>query len=613
MLLFKQYATRWPLRLGLLTMLVLLVLAWHFYLERSAYYDLAFHLFKYFQTDALFIQNRRFAVVLTQFPALSAIRAEWSMQAILRTYSVVFALYYLGVFLLSAYWFKNAQVALVVPLLFVLIASRTFYWAQSELPQGLALLLLFYAGVARQAPLQRSFSTLALLALVPAFIFCHPLIVIPFLFLWTYDWLLNRRFRDWLYYFVLALALGTYQYRSATIPLGNYEAQQMTFGPNLKHYFPHYLSLEGWSDFWHLCATNFIALPVLLVVLTGFYLRQKSANALARLALVWAAVAGYVFLIIVSRPGYVEPTYRENQFLPLGIFIAVPLALELLPALERMFGRRGPLLAAGLLALVLAGRSLKLWKAHEPYTAYTTWLRQVMRYTNRFPERRLLLHDANVDPTRRRAGWPYWASAYETLLISAEPGPDSAQTVFITSDPAARANEGRQPGRFLGSFENIPSTVLPERYFRLPVATPYRVLNTPAPFGADTAAGGRYIAVRRGTGLALAAPLGRLRHGRTEAAEVRIVVPAAAQPLHSGTQGPHPTLLHARFYGPGNWPIEGNEAVEVPLEVDVYHPWEQTVPLNCPRQPGRYDLEISLVSKDFRPWAVRLRLSVEVD
>lgn len=612
MLLSKQYATRWPVRLGLLTMLVLLVLSWHFYQERSAYYDLAYHLFKYFHTNELFVQNRRFAVAVTQYPTLLSIRAGWSLEAVLRTYSVVFVLYYLLVYAVSAYWFKNEHAALLVPLLFVLIASRTFYWAQSELPQGLALLLLFYAGVSRQAPLQRSWSTVALLALVPAFIFCHPLIVFPFLFLWAYDWLLNRRQRDWLYYGVLVLGLAVYQYRQATIPPDNYEAQQMTLVPNLIQYFPHYMSLESWPAFWHLCATSFIALPVLLVISTVFFVRQQSAWGLARLLLVWAFVAGYTFVVIVSRPGYTEATYRENQFLPLGIFIAVPLVMELLPALERTFGRRGPQLAALVLALVLAGRLLSLWRIHQPYTAYNQWLKHVMHYTSRFPERRMLMHEPNVDPYRMRAGWAYWASPCETLLLSSLPSPDSAQTVLITSDLAARAGEGQQPGRYLGPFENVPSTELPGAYFRLPVLSTYRVLNT-APPVADTVALAGYVAAHGGVRLSLAAPLRRLRHGHAEAAEVRIEVPAAAQPLHSGTQGPHTTWLYARFKGEGDWPAPGSEEVNVPLEVDVYHPWTQALPINCPSTPGRYELVLGLKSKNGRDWPVQTRIPVVVE
>lgn len=137
-------------------------------------------------------------------PILLAVQAGVHIDELLQLYSVVFILYCLVVYLLIAEWLKNEQVALMVPLLYMLLAARSFYWAQSELPQALAALLLFYAGVARQAPLQRRFSTLALAALVPVFVFGHPLAIFPFGFVWAYDLLLNRRWRDWAYYGLLA-------------------------------------------------------------------------------------------------------------------------------------------------------------------------------------------------------------------------------------------------------------------------------------------------------------------------------------------------------------------------------------------------------------------------
>jgi len=159
MLLSKQYLSRWPLRLGLLVMVVLLGFAWHFYLERAASGDLSYHVFMYLKNNTLFVQNQRFVAVVTQWPTLMAIRLHWPMDVVLRLYSLIFVVYYTAVVLITAYWFRNEQVALATCLLFVLLASRTFYWAQSEMPQALAALLLFYAGISRQAPLQFRFST----------------------------------------------------------------------------------------------------------------------------------------------------------------------------------------------------------------------------------------------------------------------------------------------------------------------------------------------------------------------------------------------------------------------------------------------------------------------
>jgi hypothetical protein len=610
MLLSKQYATPWPMRLGLAVLLVLLVLAWVLYLERAAYYDLAWHVAMYLKSNSLFLQNRRFVAIVTQWPTLMATRAGWSLEAVLRFYSLVFILYYLAIFLLCAFWLKNEHVALAVPLMFVLIASRTFYWAQSEFPQGLVALLLWYAIVARQTPLRWDKHLVLPILLVPVVVFSHPLVIFPIVFLWGYDWLLNRRFRDWPYYALLGLMVGLYLYRSATI--GGYESQQMTFKPNLKHLFPYYFNLTSVTEFIELCKGNFIALPLLLLVLVAYYLAQRSCWAALRLAWVWGFVAVYVFVVVVSRPDGTEATYLENIYLPLGIFIAIPITTELLPALERSRAvGSGPLLAAGLLGLVLLIRLGVLWHMRLPYVAYRKWMQQVMTYGRQFPERRFLLNSANIDPLHLRAGWPWWASPYESLLLSSYASPDSAQTVFIAPDADRKLPEGQKPGIFLNAFTDTGSWDIDwdfsPRYFRMPRTT-YRALNTPPP--ADTAALRSYIATRQGARIELLAVPQGLEAGREHTLQVRITVPLVGQPLHSGLQAPHPTLLRTRFLQ-DKWPNLA-EPMELPLEVDVYQPWVQTLPLRCPTEPGKYDIQIELFSKGYRDWPVKLLVPVEV-
>ncbi|WP_019946980.1 hypothetical protein [Hymenobacter aerophilus] len=610
MLLSKRYTTRIPLYLAIATMLVLLVLAWHFYVERVAYYDLAYHLFIYLESKSLFIQNRRFVAIVTQLPTLLAIKGGLPLDAVMRLYSVVFVLYYFGILLICAYWLRNEQVALVVALAFVLLSARAFYWAQSEMPQGLVILLLFYAGISRQAPLQRRFSTLALAALVPVFIFAHPLLLLAFLFLWAYDWLLNRRFGDWAYYGMLFWGLAMYALRSKLIPPGSYEENQMTFVPNLIRYFPTYLSLPTFERFWQLCLRDYFTLPLFLGVLTVFYLRQRNWLSTLRLALVWVSAAGYIFIVCVSYPEYVEPTYLDNLCLPIALFVAVPLALEVLPALERAWPRRGGMVVAGLLAVLLVGRVGILWYRHIPYTAYQQWVKQLLTYTRQFPERKFLMYPDNIDPYKLRAGWPWWAMASETTLISARHSPDSAQTVHVGWNIDELAQVGSKPGVLFGPFQTLATTDMPAAYVRFPATTVYRVLNTAPPL--DTAALRPYIEARQQVRLQLLDSLpATWRTGRQYSVRVRISVPLAARPLHSSTRLPHPTQLRTAFLKLHDWPTDV-APVSTPLEVDVWEPWNQTLMVATPQIPGRYTFEVRLVSRDYRDWPVQLRMPIEV-
>ncbi|WP_190242478.1 hypothetical protein [Hymenobacter lapidiphilus] len=610
MLLSKRYATRLPLYLAIATMLALLALAWHFYVERTAYYDLAYHLFYYLKDKALFVQNRRFAAIVTQLPTLLAIKAGLPLDVVMRLYSVAFIGYYLAVLLACAYWLRNEQVALVMALCYVLLTSHTFYWAQSELPQGLAALLLYYAGISRQLPLQRRFSTLALATLIPVAIFAHPLLLLGFLFMWSYDWLLNQRFRDPLYYGLLVVGLASYALRVLLTPPGSYETTQMTFGPNLKRYFPDYFSLNSFDTFWELCRTEFVALPVLLLVLTVFYLRKGTLLALLRLLLMWGFVVGYVFIISVTRAEYTELSYLENFYMPLTLFVAIPLALELLPALEGRWPRWAPVAVAGLLAVVLVARVSLVWQRHPPYTAYQQWITHVLAYTRQFPEGKFLLYPDNIDPHQIRAGWPWWALASETLIRSAQQSPDSVQTIRVGWDIDGLAQQGSQPGVLLGPFEALPAAEMPTRYVRFPSTTIYRRLNSAPP--QEPAELAAYIEANRSVTLSLpdTAPA-RWTAGEQHTIRVRVSVPPANRPLHSAIWVEHPTMLRTAFYRNGDWPADAMP-VPTPLELDVWQPWTQTLALQTPTRPGRYTFEVSLISQNYRDWPVTLRFPVEV-
>ncbi|MBO0360900.1 hypothetical protein J0X19_23270 [Hymenobacter sp. BT186] len=540
------------------------------------------------------------------------IKAEAPLYLVEIFYSMVFVLYYLTIFLLCAFWFRNQQIALVVAFLCVLLAARTFYWIESELPQALALLLLFYAGISRQAPLQRRFSTLALAALIPVYIFGHPLIILPFVFIWTYDWLLNRRFKDWIYYGLLIIGIGSYKMRDMLIEPGSYEANKMTFVPNLIAHFPNYLALQSFQDFWKLCGHNFIAVPILLFALSVFYIRQRTLQAWLRLLLVWAFAFGYVLVINVSYPEGTDATYIENLLLPLTLIITIPFAMELLPALEgrTIFKLRGTVFVTGVLAITFIIRLVVIWKNHTPTTAYQQWIGQMLAYTRQFPEHKFILAPENVNAERQAAGQPTWGITIESMLRSATYSPDSAQTIYAGTENYLLVEARAKGDLFIGPFEKWTIYDLPENYFRLPEKT-YRTLNTPPP-PEDTTALRTYIDARRAVRLTLADSLPAvLRSDRNQQVQVLVTVPNEAQPLHSSLNSSHPTLLRASFYQSPNWPSDVPPS-ETPLEVDVWHPWSQLITVHTPTTPGQYTLEITLFSKGYRDWPVRLLRTVEV-
>ena len=602
MFLPKRYVSAQLTWTGIFCFLVLLVLASHFYLERIAYLDLSLHVFDFLKKDSFCIQNSRFVAAVTQIWPLLGLRSGLPLDTVLRLYSLAFIGYYFVVFLISAYVFKNEHVALVVPLLFTLLISNTFYWAQSEFPQALAMLLLYYAGVARLSPLPFNWRTLLLIPLIPVCIYGHPLLLLPFFFLWGYDYLLNRRFTDWLYYLTLSIALFSYWLRIHNIAADSYEGQRLNLWDNLVQFYPNYFSLASNTELLLLCRTRYYMLPVLLVVITSFYIWRKPAGWGWRLAWLWAFVVGYAEIVAITHPDNTDVTYLENLYLPLGLFVAVPLAMEILPVV----GTRWYRLASSVLLAVFCIRLFAIWQAHTPFTKYVKWLESTIAYTRQFPEHKFIIDQANLDPYHQRS--ESWASPFESLLLSARYNPDSVQHVFVTNEVPVLVARSTQPNAISTPWGGTTGYAeLPRQYIRLQPSN-YRNLNTSPP--TDTTTLSTYIAERHKVKLVFVAFSAPLRVNKVRTLTIQITSPTG-KVLNSGLQTPYATMLTYRYFSSGNWP-QAADIRSTQLELDIVGSWTQDMSIVGPHEPGQYILEVVLTSQNYRDWPIRLRLPVEV-
>lgn len=617
MLLDKRYSSSVPLRTGWLVFGGLLVLAWFFYLERVAYSDLGFYFFRLLLKQAPIIEHGRFVAVLSQILTLIGLKIGLPGWLVIKLYSISFVLLNVVVFALCAYWLRNEHVALVVVFLNILLATRTFYYTPSELLQAMTVLLFCYAGLSRQAPLRWRWSTLALLSLTPVVIIGHPLAIIPFLFVWGYDWLLNQRYTDWAWYSWLATGLASYYWRSASAGADSYDAQHSNI-PTL-HDLLNAVHVPSFGEFLTLCSSNFAALPLLLVALSIFYLwpsleSTRPAGRLLRLAYIWGFVTGYVLLVCSSYPEQVATDgYFENLLMPLVFFVGVPVALELVPALlaapsaSRWSRLRPTLLGLGAACLLL--RVVQVAYVHTQYTTYQNWLSQLVRYTRHFPETKYLMSELNTDPQHLRIS--SWASAFETLEQTFRQGPDSVRTVFITPDITNFLPYSQQRTLLLNHWEHYPQATLPANYIRLS-DKPYRLLNTPLPTD-STALHTYYTVVSQQARLEIVAVPANWQVGQSQLVTVRLTGPAN-QPLHSGgwQPGGTPVLrLAGSFYSGPSWHVT-TPTVAAPLEIDVSTPWMQQVSVMGPSAPGKYDLKISLLAPGHPTGLLNQSISVEI-
>ena len=460
------------LRFGLATYAVLLVLAGIFYLERMAVLDMAFQTFHILRTGELQIQSGRFGAAGTQVFAWAAQALGLPLKGVLMSYSLGHVLYYLGIFLLIVVGLRQWKWGLVLVLLSTVMTTHTFYWL-SEMPQGLAFLILILAWLHKKErlPTLRWWEYPLLIgASVTAFYF-HPMVLYAMLFCGLFFlWAPHHSPQTTspsgfglkpLYLFVLAIFLATAFVKYNVLKLDWYDAQALERAKAFGNLWPNWFDIQSNRDFLHWCTTDYYMIPALALLNTVFFIWKKHWF---RALLVALAPIGFVVLVNVPfHPGD-NQFYLENLYLPLGVFVAVPLVFDVLPGLLPEKNQWIPVAAIAAIGFVRIGM------AHQPWTDRLRWEQDFLQKTAPLEHRKLLLTEVQVPMDTLILSW---GTAYEFLLLSALEHPDSARCILV--DEASERFDAllSKPNLFLGEFKNYRCDELPQRYFNLQDPSPY--------------------------------------------------------------------------------------------------------------------------------------------
>lgn len=431
------------------TYAVLAVLAYVFYKERTVFIDIAFHLFYILKDGAPTIQNNRFGAIFTQMFPLLASKAGLSLAQVMVAYSVGFVAYYAAIFFLCLR--LSRPHALMLLLFNVLMVTNTFYWIQSEFSQGVAFALLWWAMVGHYARLERMpawalGSSFVMLLFV---VFFHPLLPVVFLFLLLFhlshqDYSEHKKLIvSGLIAFVGFVAVKSRFFKTA------YDSDA---SDRLRNFLKlkKYVDPRVWGQFGDQLLHHYYLFLLLLPVIAFYYTRRR---AWAKLALSFGFFFGYLLLVNVSYPEGAEAFYLENLYLPLSVFIIVPLVLDVLPALASRW-------ATAAVAAVLLVRVLHMGFQHEPFTARLNWERNFLKQA---PGDKLIFPNtvAPMDTMLMT-----WGTGYEFWLLSTvETG--QTRSLLIEDDPTHFGKEMDNPHRFLTKWGAFEYGELPKRYFIL--------------------------------------------------------------------------------------------------------------------------------------------------
>lgn len=440
-------------RLGHLAYLVLFIFAILFYKERTVFVDIAYHMFHILRTGDFAIQNYRFVAGITQLFPLVGSKFSLSLDTISILYSAGFILYYFGCYIICGAVLKNYRFALVLLCFNILFVSESYYWMQSELPQGAAMMLVVLSYISnRNIKDMHPAAVVLIITALAAFAFAHAMLLFPFIYTLLFLALRNEPppsrklliITGALYF--TAILLKNLFFKT------QYDSEAMAHGQNLARLFPHYINLPSNKQFIYDCIHNYYWIPICGALVCLRFISQKKW---LQLALFIISATGYLLLVNVSLPDAPSARfYVENLYLPLGIIIGVPLVYEVFPVLEQ---RR--LATVFFAAIVLTGL-FRIYRCHDLYTHRLNWERDFLAKNM---DKKIAIEEKLIP-----SGTPYfmvWGTPYEFWLLSTTENGRSASIIFSNNIKDIEWALGERKS-VLTTWGTFPYKDLPNRYFK---------------------------------------------------------------------------------------------------------------------------------------------------
>ena len=410
---------------GIGAYILLFIFSITFYKERVFFIDMANSLFVIIKDNYFNIQNFRYVAIFTQLLPLLGNRLGASLNTLALLYSSGFVLYDFACYFICGSILKQYRFALVILLFNILFVSHTFYWVQSELPQGIALLIVLYALMSYRTLDQMNPIVIAIIFLgFMMLLFSHPLLVFPVIYSSVF-FLLRKEavIQEKIVYATLIFFLVLMQVKKMVFNV-YYDIVAMGKAHNVFKAFPHYFDIYSNKIFLQDCLTQYYWIPILSVAITWFYGKRKEW---LKLLLFLSFIMGYLLLINVSYPDKMDYSfYVENMYLPLSIFIALPFVFDLLPAIEKNH------IGILVVSLIMVTGCVRIYMAHTLYTNRLVYERKLL---DRYGDKKVILKTKNEDISNLLM---VWGTPYELLLLS-EIERQKPSSIIIDDKPSDRA------------------------------------------------------------------------------------------------------------------------------------------------------------------------------
>ncbi len=442
---------------------VLLFLSIIFYKERIIFADLSFHLFELIRQGNYAIQNFRFGSIFTQSFPLAAIKAGFSLKAVMLVYSSAFIIYYYTLYFICAKVLKQYKYALVIFSMLIFAVVDTFYWTQSELPQGIAFMLLFFAVVeSKNNYFSFSWKSFGAVVLLTTVVFFHPSLIFPFSFFVGFK-ILSSNKKENKKWKITALGYGIILIIKAIFFRTIYDRWALGGLKNFYYKFPNYIDIQSNKDFLTYLLEDYYLLLIGVLILFWFYYSKKKYKLLF---LTCFYFFGYLTLTNISYADGANQFYIENLYLPLSFFLLIPLVFQVWPVYS------SKKIALFIFILIVGIQLLNIYNGHTKYSERLSWLRDTLQKTKSLENNKLVIPEKDVPMDTLMITW---ASSYEFWLLSTVED-NRTRSAIIHKDPESLSWAMQEHKGFLTNWGIFEQNSLPTQYFNFPDSTSHYVL-----------------------------------------------------------------------------------------------------------------------------------------
>lgn len=437
---------------GLFVYVFLCIIAAQFFVERIVFLDTAFTVFHIAKDGNFAIQISRFGDGLSRILPLAAYAFGQPLHTICQLYSVGFVLVYFACYLIFGTYLRQYGLALVILMVNILFVSDSFYWPTSQAPQAIALTMVLLATLWNKKTANLgNMEMLISAALVVTIAFFHPLMALCFLFIAGFFILRNDNHIDRKLMLAVGLVFAFSLLVKTLFFRDQYERQSLSGIKNFIRLFPNYFDTYANRNFLTAITTKYYWIAIVFILTLAKYLKDKQY----KMAFFFSGmVLGYLLLVNTSYPTDKTPAfYIEVLYLPLGLFLALPLLFDLLPAWRTQY-------AAAMVVLIMISGGWRIYSSHSLYTARVNWER---RFLQQYGHKKMIVSSKTAGAAHLQM---LWGTPYEFWLLSTMENGYSA-SIIIDDSPAHRAWAAEKNKDLIVNWDVVPYKGLNPHYFRL--------------------------------------------------------------------------------------------------------------------------------------------------